>query len=340
MSEKIINFAIVGCGAIADFHAQAIKNIENARLIGACDKNIKNAESFTQKYGIKCYESFEQMLCDKDIDAVCICTPSLFHKEGALAALRAGKHVVIEKPMAFTKSDAEEIAKAVESSNKVLTSVAQLRFSDDFIKAKALIENGELGRLLLCDLYMKYWRDESYYASSNWKGTLKFDGGGALMNQGIHGIDALLYLVGDAKVVCAKNKTVYHDIEVEDMSLSMLEFDCGAMGVIEGTTCIKPGFERKIEIMGTKGALIIKEDKIEKLVLNGKTIIDNESAEVAGTASDPTAMSFELHRRQLTNFIGAINEGRPLVIDVYEGARPVSLIEEIYNKGKNLQWLE
>ena len=333
MSVKIINFGIVGCGAIADFHAQAIESLENARLIGACDKNIKNTEAFTNKYGIKCYESFEQMLSDNDIDAVCICTPSCFHNENAIASLKAGKHVAVEKPMAFTKKQAEEIANAVQSSKKVLTSIAQLRFSDDFIKAKELIEKGKLGRLLLCDLYMKYWRDECYYASSDWKGTLKFDGGGVLMNQGIHGVDALLYLVGDAKVICAKNKTVYHDIEVEDLSIAMLEFDCGAMGVIEGTTCIKPGFERKIEIMGTTGALIIKEDKIEKLVIDGNTLIDNTDAEVAGTASDPTAMSFELHRRQLENFINAINQGMPLVIDVYEGARPVSLIEEIYNKG-------
>lgn len=335
MSEKTINFGIVGCGAIADFHAQAISSIQNAGLIGACDKNIKNAEIFTKKYGIKYYDSFEQMLCDKDIDAVCICTPSCFHNENAIAALNAGKHVAVEKPMAFTKKQAEEISKAVKSSKKVLTSIAQLRFSDDFKKAKELIENGKLGRLLLCDLYMKYWRDEGYYASSDWKGTLKFDGGGALMNQGIHGVDALLYLVGDAKVICAKNKTAYHDIEVEDMSLTMLEFDCGALGVIEATTCVKPGFERKIEIMGTNGALIIKEEKIEKLVIDGKTLIDNEDAKVAGTASNPTAMSFELHRRQLENFISAINHDTPLVIDVYEGARPVSLIEEIYNKGNN-----
>lgn len=335
MSERIINFGIVGLGAIADFHAQAIASIENARLVGACDKNIKKAEAFTEKYGIKCYASFEQMLSVKDIDAVCICTPSLFHHSGAIAALKAGKHVAVEKPMAFTKEQANEIAAAVQSSKKVLTSIAQLRFSDDFIKAKELIEKGELGRLLLCDLYMKYWRDESYYLSSDWKGTLKFDGGGALMNQGIHGVDALLYLVGDAKVIFAKNKTAYHDIEVEDLSITMLEFDCGAMGVIEGATCIKPGFERKIEILGTKGALIIKEDKIEKLVLDGKTIIDNADAKVAGTASNPTAMGFELHKRQLENFISAINEGSPLVIDVYEGARPVSLIEEIYNKGNN-----
>ncbi len=332
--QKTVAFGIVGCGMIANFHARAIAKIKNATLLGVSDKNKEAAECFAKNYNIRCYRSYEEMLGDKNIDAVCICTPSSFHAENAIAALEAGKHVAVEKPMAFTAEQTEKIEEAVKKSGKLLTSIAQLRFSDDIVKTKQLIESGSLGTLTLCDLYMKYWRSEKYYASSDWKGTREFDGGGALMNQGIHGIDALIYLLGEATVMQSVNRTLYHDIEVEDTSVSILEFKNGAYGVIEATTCAYPGFERKIEINGTKGCVILRENKIEKLVMNGETIINDISENVVSTSSDPTAMSDQFHKRQLENLVDAICGKNKLMIDVNEGAKAVKLIEDIYNKGR------
>lgn len=332
MAEKVLNFGILGCGVIADFHAAAIGSLDNAKLIGAADNAPERAQMFAEKYSINKYETYEQMLLDDSIDAVCICTPSGFHAQNAIDALNAGKHVVLEKPMALNSEEIERVVAATKQNNRMLTVISQLRFSGDIQRVKELIQENAFGKVVFCDLYMKYWRSPEYYASSNWKGTKKFDGGGALMNQGIHGIDLLLYLAGNAKVLCAKNKTALHNIEVEDASVSMLEFESGAMGVIEGSTCACPGFERKIEIIGTEGSVILKENKIEKLVIKGETLVDGITEELAGTANDPTAMSYELHANQLNNLINAVNGKEKLFIDVYEGSRAVKLIEEIYSK--------
>lgn len=332
MNKKVLNFGIVGAGMIADFHSRAIGSLANAALLGVCDKNVSNAETFSEKHGIRAYESLEKMLRDDKIDAVCICTPSGFHKENAIAALKAKKHVVLEKPMAFTVSDSNEIISTAKENGKLVTVISQLRFSEGVGKVKKLISEGAFGKIVFADLYMKYWRSESYYSQSDWKGTRKFDGGGALMNQGIHGVDILLYLMGNAQVLSAKNKTAYHNIEVEDQSVAMVEFENGALGVIEASTCAFPGFERKIEIMGSEGCCILKENKLEKLVIKGEEIELDNNVSVSKTASDPSAMDFNLHALQISNFIGAVFNENELLIDGAEGSRAVALIEKIYKK--------
>ena len=306
MGEKTVRFGILGCGAIAHFHADAIASLENASLIGVASASFESALRFAQEYQVKAYSSYQEMLADGNIDAVCICTPSGFHGENAVEALRAHKHVVLEKPMAFTRAETMSIEAEVEKSGCILTVICQLRFSEDVRRVKQLLAENAFGELVFCDLYMKYWRDQAYYASSNWKGTRRFDGGGALMNQGIHGVDLLLYLVGGAKVLYAKNCTRFHDIEVEDATVAMLEFDNGAMGVIEGSTCVSPGFERRLEINGTKGSVILVENQIQKLVINGETLVDMQSGPVNGAASNPMAFACDLHTVQLTNFIDAV----------------------------------
>ncbi len=333
MGEKTVRFGILGCGAIARFHADAIASLENASLIGVASASLEGAQRFAQEYQVKAYSNYQEMLADGNIDAVCICTPSGFHAENAIEALRANKHVVLEKPMAFTEAEARLIEAEVEKSGCVLTVICQLRFSEDVRRVKQLLADNALGKLVFCDLYMKYWRDQAYYASSNWKGTRRFDGGGALMNQGIHGVDLLLYLVGGAKVVHAKNVTRLHDIEVEDASVAMLEFDNGAIGVIEGSTCASPGFERRLEINGTKGSVILVENQIQKLIIDGETLVDRQSGAVNGAASNPMAFACDLHAVQLTNFIDAVCGRGELLITATEGARAVALIEEIYRFG-------
>ena len=330
MAEGRLRFGLLGCGMIARFHADALLRIENAVLVGVADVSASFAADFADQYGIVAYADYEAMLADPNIDAVCICTPSGLHKENALQALRAGKHVVLEKPMAFTAAEAAELEKAAEESGCVLTVVSQLRYSKDICRVKALMEENAFGAPVLCDLYMKYWRDPAYYAESPWKGTRRFDGGGALMNQGIHGVDILLYLMGGAKVLCARNRTCFHDIEVEDASVSMLEFENGAMGVIEATTCACPGFARRLEITGTEGSVVLVENRIEKLLLGGKTVVDGTSEKRPDTAADPAAMDCCFHRAQLANFVAAVLGDEPLAVTAADGSRAVALIEEIY----------
>ena len=334
LNEKI-NFGILGCGMISDFHARAIASLEDACLLGAADFDISRAEQFADKHhALKAYASYEDMLADDEIDVISICTPSGFHAENAIAALRANKHVVLEKPMALTKEDAERVTKACEESGKLLTVICQLRFSEDIARTKELVSSGAFGKLAFCNLSMKYWRSPEYYAGGGWKGTKKMDGGGALMNQGIHGVDALLYIAGDAKLIAAKSDTLLHQIEVEDRAVAMLEFANGAFGTIEASTCVNPGFERRIEIAGTDGCAVLRESTLEKLVVGGQVLIDGNKEEIAGTANDPSAMGYELHAKQIQNLIRAIRGEEKLLIDAREGQRAVRLITDIYEASK------
>ena len=328
--EKTMRFGILGCGVVADYHARAIDSLENAELWGVADNNTSKAISFAEKYGVKAYSDFASMLADADIDAVCICTPSGMHAQNALEALAAKKHVVVEKPMALNTSDADRMIRACRENKRMLTVICQLRFSDDVQKLKRLVKERAFGKLGLCDLYMKYWRSPQYYQNSPWKGTKEMDGGGALINQGIHGVDALLYILGDAKLLSAKAKTLYHEIEVEDTAVAMLEFDGGALGVIEASTCSYPGFDRKIEICGSNGHAVWREGRIEKLVIGDQVIVSSSDMGLLSTSSNPTAMSPLLHAKQIDNFINAIHGKEKLLIDAMEGRRAIALIEEIY----------
>jgi len=334
MSNKV-RFAIVGCGMIADFHAKAIKSLESAELVGAVDSFPKNLNAFCEKYDIKAFDSFDEVIASEGVDAVCICTPSGFHAKQAIEALKNGKHVVIEKPMALNTEDADKIIAECEKSNCLLTVISQLRFTEGVQKIKSLIEENAFGKIALCDLYMKYWRSPDYYKGGGWKGSKALDGGGALMNQGIHGIDIIQYMVGEAELLHGKTETVFHDIEVEDLAVATVKYPCGAVGVIEGTTCCYPGFERRIEILGSNGCAVLNEGIIEKLVINGEDVTEKKQEEQRpSTANDPSAMSYKLHAMQIENFVNAINGKEKLLIDAKAGKVAVKLIEDIYNFNK------
>ncbi len=327
----MVKFGIVGCGMIASINAEAIERIPSAKLVGVADNNFDVACSFSEKRSVKAYKSYDEMLSDSNIDAVVVCTPSCFHAQNAIDALKAGKHVVLEKPMAISLEDADKIIEAVNDTGKILTVVSQFRFSSDLLKVKGLIEKGAFGKISLCTLSMRYYRSPEYYSSSAWKGTLKFDGGGALINQGIHGIDLLQYLAGDVKTVAGVTRTLAHDVEVEDTAVATVEFVNGALGTIIASTCAYPGFERKIEINGDKGFVILQENKIERLMIDGvdKTV---ELEKTINASSDPANITCNEHKAQLENFIAAIEDEEALLVDCYEGRKALRVIEEIYRQ--------
>ena len=324
----MFKFGILGCGMIAGIHADAIKNIENASLVAVADNSIEYAKDFAEKHGATAYASYGEMLLS-DVDIVCICTPSCFHAQNAIDAMKAGKHVVLEKPMALSCEDADRVIAVSKETGRLVTVICQLRFSADVQRLKKLATDNAFGRITLCTLSMKYHRTSEYYTTSPWKGTLKFDGGGALMNQGIHGIDLLEYIVGGVKDVQGIVRTLSHRIEVEDTAVAMIEFECGALGTVQASTCAYPGFERRIEIHGDRGYAVFTENSIEKLMVNG---VEQSTAKVAvaNTASDPTAVPSMMHKIEIENLLSAIDGKEDLLIDANEGKRAVRIIEEIY----------
>ncbi|KAA3659905.1 MAG: gfo/Idh/MocA family oxidoreductase, partial [Calditrichaeota bacterium] len=226
-----IRFAIVGMGAIADFHAKSILGLERARLVAVCSRSEEKARAAAKKYGADWTTDLEKMLRRDDIDVVNICTASGMHLEPALAAARAGKHVIVEKPLDVTMERVDEMITACENTGVKLACIFQNRFNPDFIKLKKAVDDGKLGKPVAGSAYIKWFRPQSYYDANDWRGTLRGDGGAALINQSIHTIDLLQCVMGPVRSVFGKTAVRTHDIEGEDLGLAILQFASGALGL-------------------------------------------------------------------------------------------------------------
>ena len=330
----MIKIAILGCGTIGKVHADSISATPRIELHGVCDYSYENAQALAAQYGVRAYKRYEALLSDREIDAVAICTPSGLHADQAIAALNADKHVILEKPLALTASEAKRICLAAEKANTSLHAIFQSRYLSDIQRLKGVIDRGELGRLVLCDLYMKYWRDTDYYGQSAWRGTFAMDGGGALMNQGIHGVDLMNYLLGVPRLLGSKVKTLVHDIEVEDTATALVEYPSGALGVIEAATSTPPGFERKIEIHGTTGFAEVINSQLTKLYIKNEAIVDVPPIILPGTASDPTKLDSSSHRAQYESIARLLHGEVALHTGAEDGYAAIRLIEEIYERSK------
>ena len=313
MQSKKLGFGIIGCGVIADFHA----------------------EKFANRHGIKAFSNPQELLACADVDIVNICTPSGYHASCVEGAAKAGKHIIVEKPMAITADQLDAIERACRENSVMLTSISQSRFSRSVIKTKSAIDEGLLGRIVSADIYMKYYRSQEYYDSGSWRGTKRLDGGGALMNQGIHGVDLLLYLAGPAERVYARAKTLARHIEVEDTLSAVVDFKSGAIGVIQAATSVYPGYPRRLEINGEHGSITLEENSITRwdIFAGSHEDIVLQPA-VISSASTPTAISLDGHTRQIADMIRAVSTGTKPLIDVHEGRKPVDLILAIYRSAE------
>jgi len=328
-----MNFAIYGCGNIAKVHAEAVMSIDGASLVGCFDMYEPSRATFGEKYGIKAYSSAEELASDESVYVVCVCTPNGTHADIAIKLLSNDKNVVIEKPMATTVSDCDRIIEAEKNSKGRVLVISQFRTSSDVDKAKKIIEGGEIGRVVLCDLYMKFHRSEAYYKGT-WKGTRALDGGGALMNQGVHGIDLLQYVAGPVKKVKSIVRTLVHDIEVEDAAVAAIEFESGAIGVIEATTAITPGFDREMKIYGSRGCVHLTENKITKYIKDGIEM-STENFVSRNDSNDPTLVTKEEHAKQISEFLRVIRGENLSYVNSSEGRKAVALIETIYENGED-----
>ena len=323
-------FAIYGCGVIAKTHAEALADVDGAELYACADYAPAAAEAFAEKHGIKFYSDFEALLSSDEIDALCICTPSGTHASLAVKALLAGKSVVLEKPMAINVSGCDEIIAAAEKTGSKIMIISQMRTEPDIIRTREMVKSGKLGKIILAELNMCYYRSDDYYKGS-WRGTKAMDGGGALMNQGIHGVDVLQHIMGGVKSVQSVVRTLNHNIEVEDTAVASLEFECGALGVITASTATHPGFDREIKIYGTRGAVQMKAGRFTRVVIDG---VDQPCDDFvsSGSASTNLILDHQGHVRQLEQFVAALKGLDVEYLNQYEGKKAVEIIETIYNK--------
>ncbi len=331
-NQRTIGFGIIGTGAIAGFHARAIAAVPGAVLRGACSRTPEAAVRFCSEHGGNAAWDLDDLLSRADIDAVCITVPSGTHGEVAIRALECGKHVLCEKPLEISTARIDRMIAAAAGADRILAGVFQSRLSEDAQRLKRFVDEGRFGRLASCSAYVKWWRDPSYYWDSSWKGTQAQDGGGALMNQAIHAVDLLQWLVSMPVRVSARIATSVHAIEVEDTAVAWLEFANGALGVIEAATSCNPGADLRIEIAGEKGTAIFENGRLRCLGFSDERPQPlpavQRNAETG--ASDPRAIGIAGHCALIEDLVRAIRSGEQPSIPATEARRAVQLIEAVY----------
>jgi predicted dehydrogenase len=335
-------WAIVGCGMIAKFHAKAIADMKGSRLVACHSRSPEKGAEFVKAFGGKAYTDLAAMLADPDVDVVTICTPSGAHLEPGIAAARAGKHVLVEKPLEITPARCDKLIAVCEKEGVRLGTIFPSRFHRSAQLLKQAVEGGRFGAIALAAAYVKWYRTQQYYDSGQWRGTWKLDGGGALMNQAIHSIDLLLWLMGPVKSLSAMTALRAHErIEVEDAAVASLEFVSGALGSIEATTAAFPGSLKRVEIAGSTGYATLEEEALIKwdfaksLKVDAKIQEEMKSNTTGGGASDPAAIGHKAHQALFEDFLKALKKGTPNLIDGLEGRKSVELITAIYKSAKS-----
>jgi predicted dehydrogenase len=340
-----MNFGIVGTGLIADFHAKAIAEIPGSKIVACLDKFPERAQAYAAKYGCTAYTDLAAFLKHPGLEVVNVCTPSGLHMDAAVPAAAAGKHLIIEKPLETTSERCAKIIEACDRNRVTLSGIFPSRFHESAKALRAAIDAGRFGKLTMGSAYVKWWRDPAYYANGGWKGTKALDGGGALINQSIHAVDLLLWFMGDAAEVTAWTDTIGHEgIEVEDNAVAAIKFRNGALGVVQGSTAVWPGFLKKIEVSGMTGSAIMEEENLSYWKFKTETPADDEirarlasATSSGGGASDPSAIGHHGHRMQFENVIASIKAGKKPLIDGVEASKAVSLIEAIYRSAETRQ---
>ncbi len=334
----IHGFGIIGTGMIAHFHAKAIAAIPGAKLVGCFNHTPGRADQFATEYGCRAYQDLDELLGNPDIQIVTICTPSGAHKEAAVEAAQAGKHVLVEKPLEITLERCDAIIDACAKAGVQLGAILPSRFSAANLALKAAIDAGRFGRLTLSDTYVKWWRTQQYYDSGHWRGTWDLDGGGAYMNQAIHNVDLLSWMMGEVSEVIGMTATLAHErIEVEDVGSAVVRFKNGAIGTLQATTAAWPGLNKKMEIHGTQGSVIVEQDDVLLWQFENEQPTDAalrvslaQKTANTGGSSDPKAISFVGHQKQFEDFLKAVNCGTRPAIDGHEGRKSVEIILAIY----------
>jgi predicted dehydrogenase len=324
---------------VARYHADAIARTDGARLVAVCRSDAARADETEAHFGVPCETSYNALLARPDVEAVCICTPSGLHAGQVVAAAQAGKHILVEKPMALTLAEADAMIRACHQSGVLLGVALQRRTDPAFAAAQAAIAAGALGRLVLGCVTVPYVRTQSYYESAAWRGTWELDGGGALMNQGIHLLDLLLWYQGDVAEVQAQMTTLAHAIEVEDCLSATVRFRNGALGSVVATTAAAPGYPHRVEVYGERGGMQLEGEQIvrwesESMPRVSGIAVSAPRTVASGAGSSPGGIGQEGHRRLIADFVAALRDQRQPLVPGEEGRRSLSLALAIYEAAR------
>ena len=355
-----LRFAIVGCGVIHDTHVQAIKALPaDAELVAVCDEVLERVSPVAEKHGVKAFTDLTAMLDWGAFDVLCVCVPSGLHAACGVLGARAGKHIVCEKPIDVSLEAADALIAACEENGVKLEVISQQRHTTGFRQLRAWLDEGKLGKLVYGESVTKWYRTQAYYDSGGWRGTWDLDGGGALMNQGVHYADMLRWLMGPAVSVAATMATVAHErIEVEDIVSATIQFESGAVGTLLASTALFPGYKTSLEVYGTHGTVLVDNSKVrhahfaeggeeqsmfgvkagDPLVKDGvwtATGEPSDSGAVVHGAGDPSAVALGGHVAHFKDLIDCVREDRQTYMNGPEARKALELVVGVYQSARN-----
>jgi UDP-N-acetyl-2-amino-2-deoxyglucuronate dehydrogenase len=339
LSGMTIKIGILGGGNISSTHAEAAREIEGVEIAAVYGENLERAAGIARSYGGVLYEEMDAFLNHQPMEMVAIGSPSGVHADQGIAAARRGLHVLVEKPIDVTVSQADRLILECERNRVKLGVFFQDRVKPDIVTLKRFLDGGKLGKPILVSAKVKWYRPPEYYSNSRWRGTTDLDGGGALINQGVHTVDLLLWLMGPVERVYAKAITALHKIESEDTIVATLEFASGAIGTLEAATSAYPGYSRRVELTGSEGTVILEHDRVIAADLHSPTEEFNSGAESDSNASanSPVVSDVRGHRLVIQDFLEAIRTNGVPRCDGREGRKSVELVCAIYESSRTEQ---
>lgn len=331
-----IHIGLIGGGNITDTHARAARAIPGVEIAAIYGTNPEKVAALCREHGGIQYQDFERFLAHRPMELVAIGSPSGLHATHGIAAAECGLHVLTEKPIDINTRRADDLIGAAQRSGVKLGVMFQDRVKPGIRQLKDWITTGVIGKPMLADARVKWYRPAEYYSQSRWRGTLALDGGGALINQAIHTVDLLLWLLGDVARVQSRTATALHKIEAEDTALSILEFSSGALGILQATTAAYPGYPRRLELTGSEGTVILEQDRILAANLRNPPPGFSQGAlpDENQSATSAVVSDYRGHQALFEDFIHAIESDTTPVCDGREGRRSIALVEAIYRAAK------
>jgi UDP-N-acetyl-2-amino-2-deoxyglucuronate dehydrogenase len=331
-----LHVGLIGGGNITETHARAARATPGVEVAAMYGENADKVARLCRKHGGRPYTDFDRFLAHRPMDLVLIGSPSGLHAGQGIKAAQQGLHVLTEKPLDITTEACDAFIAQAEKSGVKLGVFFQDRSKPDVRRLQALVESGRLGKLTFADAQVKWYRPPEYYGDSRWRGVLALDGGGALMSQGIHTLDLLLWLLGDVVAVQSQMKTALHTMQSEDTLAAVLEFANGAIGVFTATTSVYPGYPRRVELSFAEGTIVFEHDRISRADLRVAIpdLVQNQEADSNVSASSPVISDIRGHQWMLGDFIRAIQTGSQPACDGREGRRSVAVVEAIYKAAR------
>jgi UDP-N-acetyl-2-amino-2-deoxyglucuronate dehydrogenase len=350
---KVYNIAIAGCGKVAHQHAKAVIEIPNANLVSVWSRSFETASLFAEQYGVRPYATLPEMIKDNAVDLVIICTPHPFHKEPAIISARAGANILVEKPLASTLQDCDEIIKVCSEENVKLGVISQRRWYEPVKRVKDALLAGKIGRPVLGTAVILGWRDKAYYDMDQWRGTWDMEGGGVLVNQAPHQLDILLWYMGEIDEVYGVWKNLNHPfIEVEDTAIAIVKFKNGGVGNILVSNSQKPGIYGKVHIHGENGASVGVQTDGGAMFIAGMTgVLEppfNDIWTVPGeehlmgewkksdaeffNSIDPAVYYMKC---QIIDFLDALGGNHEPMVNGFDGRNTVELFTAIYRSSRD-----